>query len=284
MSWVIYLSISIICFTSLNLLQRLIAVEAQNTRATSIIFNLYAALITIAINLFLGSLNIPSLLPNHSTAWVVLLIAAACYGFYERYRFKTAQLLEASTLSLVSNIVTPVAFVGSIFLYQESITYSKLAGGSIIILALVLATFERKSSPNALKGIMLGLLINATVGIGVMLDKLGTQFFSANTYSILLWTVPLIFILPPIPSSKTLRVAIKEGSWKTPTLAGLNAVAYFSLLRSYELADATLIIPLSQLSVLLTVICGAVFLRETSHLPQKIIAGGLAITGVFLLV
>ena len=52
-----------------------------------------------------------------------------------------SKVLDASTVSIISNAGVMVAFVASIFLYGESVTIEKVLGVGLVILALVLVSF-----------------------------------------------------------------------------------------------------------------------------------------------
>ena len=81
-----------------------------------------------------------------------------------------------------------------------------------------------------------------------------------------------------------LKQEIRLSNWKILIVAFFNVIGYFFSLSALALADATRVIPITQTSTLLTILLGIMLLKEYQHLPQKVIAGILAITGVYLLV
>lgn len=122
------------------------------------------------------------------------------------------------------------------------------------------------------------------LGLAWMLDKLGTQYFNANTYSILVWTVPLLFICFPSIKFEIIKLELKAASWKIFLLAGLNVVGYLIQLKALELAEATKVIPIIQTATIFTVVMGIFFLKERTNIKKKLLAGLLAMIGVFLLI
>ena len=97
-------------------------------------------------------------------------IAGIAYGFFERLRFFATKFLDASIYSIVHNISVLIAFFLSLFLYQESLTFSKMMGFVLIIIALFLVV-EIKKSKISLKGLWYGIVTSVLIGIGWSLDK-----------------------------------------------------------------------------------------------------------------
>lgn len=283
MNWVLLAFSSVFFFTAMNLLQRKLAVNANNPRAMAILFNGIAASMALLIFFISGSSKNFSL-PTQIGAWIAVLIASFCYGMYERSRFIAAKLLDASVFTTISTLSVLVAFVGSAFLYSESLSINKLAGGLLIILSLFLVSLGKKHGNLSLKGILIAVLINIMLGLGWMLDKKGALFFNASTYNIFVWILPLIFIYFPRVKFGLIKKELKIASWKVFLLAGLNAIGYLLQLKALEVAEATRIIPIVQTSTLFTVIMGIILLKEKNNILRKITAGMIAVVGVYLLV
>jgi len=249
----------------------------------AILFNSIAAFFSLLIFLVTGAFKDFSL-PTNPTAYLIVFIAMVCYGLFERGRFVAAKLLDASVLTTVSNIGVPVAFIGAALLYNEPITPNKLLGGLLILVALLLVSYKNGTKKHSAKGIVIAVLIFIALGIGWMLDKAGTTYFNANTYSFLVWTLPLIIIIFPGIKLSALKEEMKIGTWKVYLLAAINVLGYLAQLKALTLTEATRVIPIVQLSTLFTVLMGIIILKERDHIPRKIIAGTIAIIGAILLV
>ena len=282
MTWLFFTASSVFFFTLLDLLQRKTAVESTNPRAMAVLFNAIAAVIAILLFFLTGGYR-TFRLPTESTAWVALAVAALGYGLFERGRFAAAKLLDASVFSTIQNFSLLVAFVGSIFLYSESLTLGKAIGGLLILAALFLVSSGYRQKNLSRRGILIAVLISCSLGIGWMLDKIGARYFTADTYNIFVWTVPLLFIYFPAIDLKTLKHELKLASWKIFVLPGLNVIGYLLQLKAMQMAEATRVIPIVQTCTLFTVICGIVFLNERENIPRKLLAGVIAIIGVFFL-
>ena len=283
MSWILFALSSVVSFTFLNLLQRVLAVDSKHPRAMAVLFNGTAALIALLIFAFSGAYKSFSL-PTEPQAWIALLIASFCYGMFERGRFVAAKLLDASVLTTIINISVVIAIIGSSWLYSEPLTSTKLFGGALILIALLMVSFGNQTKKSPLKGVFVGILISIMLGLGWMLDKLGTQYFNSGTYNILIWILPTVFIFFPYIKLEVINSELKVASWKVFLLAGLNVIGYLMQLKALEIAEATRVIPILQTSTLFTVLLGVVFLREREHILRKVLAGIIAVTGAYFLI
>lgn len=281
MTW-LYLSVaSAFLFACLNILSRTVSVDSKNPRALSFVFNLIAILMAIFIFFVSDSYKNFSL-PLKSEAWIYYFIAAVFYGLYERMRFYVTKVLDASINSIINNITVVIAFFASILLYKEALTLSKFVG-FIMLMTSFFLVIDRKKSKINVKGIILGLIAGTFLGIGWALDKKGVLFFNAETYNLLIWLGPIMILFFPYIKLSEIKIEIKKYSWKIILLSFFNVTAYLLMLKAFDLADATKVIPVTQLSILITVIAGVFLLNERSNLTKKILAGIIAVIGVFLL-
>jgi uncharacterized membrane protein len=286
MAWFIFASSSVFLFTTLNLIQRVLALNSKDARAMALVFNFIASGFAILLFLVTGSYK-NFYLPEGITPWIALLVASLMYGLFERSRFYAAKLLDASILTIIINISVVVAFIGSLILYSETLSARKLIGAALIISALFIVSFKRKdvkkkSAP--IKGIALGVLISVFLGLGWTLDKMGATFFNANTYNIFIWVLPLVVIYFPHIKLEKIKTELKIASWKIALLAFLNVLGYFLQLKALELQEATRVIPIVQTSTLFTVLLGIFILKEKDSIAKKLIASFIAVAGVYFLI
>lgn len=283
MNWFGFASCSILFFTALGVLQRVIAISSNNQRAMSVLFNFIAAGMALILFFITGSYKTFSF-PSGYQPWLVLLVASFGYGMFERGRFVASKLLDASLLTTIANINVLVAFTGSLFLYNEKLTSNKIIGALLVISSLMLVSLGKSKKKFPLKSILIVLGIYSMLGIGWMFDKSGAYFFNVGTYNIFIWIVPIIFIYFPHIEFKFIKQELKIASWKVFLLAGLNVVGYFFQLKALSLAEATKVIPVLQTATILTVIAGIILLKERENVVRKIIAGLIAVAGVCFLV
>jgi len=284
MSWIIYIFLSIILFTTMQLLSRVLSVKSKNVRAFTVVFNLISA--GFALLIFLASGGIKNFhLPTNYFAYLFLFGGVIAYGLFERLRFKASKLVEASLLSLFSPISLVTAFIISSLIYQENLTLTKIISLVLIFVAIVMVTYNKKVKNLTKEGIKVAVATSVIVGIAMSFDKAGASNFNSETYSIFLWLLPLIIIyFFPRVKTKDILDEAKLANWKILVLSISNVVAYYLMLKAFTLADATKVILISELTMILTVIGGIIFLKERKNVWVKILASLLAFAGVTLLV
>jgi uncharacterized membrane protein len=282
MSWISLTFSSIVFFTLQNLLQRKIAIKSDNPRMTALVFNILSVFFALVVYFLTGSYTRISL-PQAPVAWVFLFISVVCYGLFERLRFTVARLIDASVFSIIFNISILTGFIGALVLYHETLTPGKLLGAGLIIIALGLASDYRRQKISK-KGIYLAILICTLTGIGVTLDKMGAIYFTADTYQVLVWVLPLSLIIFPLFKAREIIREIKNSTWKMYVMAILNVLGYWLQLRALAISEASRIIPLVNTSTLFTILAAIIFLGERSDLKKKIIAGIITVVGVYLLI
>lgn len=281
MTW-LYLSLaSVLNFTYLNLLSRVVSRKSRNPRVMSVIFNFIAILMTLIIFIFSSSYKNFSL-PKGFSPYFYLFLACLFYGLNERLRFYVSKYLEASLFAIVSNISIVVAFIIALFLYNESITTNKMLGFLLIMSSLLLVSFERIKKISW-RGIGLALLTSTFVGVAWSLDKKGIYYFNLETYNVFVWLLPFLIVYFPGVKFSDIKREIKINKWSLILLSFLNVFGYFLNLKAQSLAEVTKVIPIIQTSTVLTVIFGIFILKEKSHWFKKILAGMIAVVGVFLL-
>ncbi len=268
----------------LGLLQRVLAVESTNPRATAVVFNATAALIALTIFVLSGKTS-NLIFPTNYVAWISMGMAVVCYGLFERGRFYAAKLLEASVLTTVFNISLVIALLGSLVLYSETVTMQKILGVFFIMSALCIVSYvKRGTNKISVKGLAIGILISTALGLAQVLDKRGALYFSPETYSIFVWVLPLVVIIFPSVKISDLQQAIRIGSWKIVLIAALNVLGYLFSLKAFTLTEVTQAMPLMQTSTLFIIIAGIFVLKERDNLIRKLVAGCLALVGVYFLV
>lgn len=281
MTWLYYSLGVAISFMFLSIFSRILTVESKNPRAFSIVFNLICIVMSLILYVVSGAYKNFSL-PTRIDAWAFLLIASFFYGLNERFRFLISKLLEASIYSIIGNITVIIAVVISFFLYKETLTASKLIGSTLILLSVLLVS-EIKKTKISSRGLFLGIVTSIYLGVAMSLDKKGAIFFNPETYNVLLWVVPFIVLYFPGIKVNEIKAEFKQFSWKIILLAFFNFIGFYWGLKAFMLADATKVIPVIQTTTLMTVMAGVLFLNERSNLLKKILAGVIAVIGVFLL-
>lgn len=281
MHWLFFALSSVLFFTTLNLLQKIVSSETRNPRALSVVFNFYAAIFSLAIFFLTGAYR-DLTLPGNLIPWLCVIVACFFYAMFERLRFRVAQSLQASVYSTISTWSVIVAFFGSTLLYKEQMTIEKVFGFLLITASLILVSYK-PGEKVVQKGLSLALTAFTMLGLGWALDKMGANSFNPSTYNILVWVIPVFLVYFPYIRFSDLMFEVKKSSWKVVLLAFVNVVGYFLQLKALEISDATRVIPIVQTSIIVTVIFGIILLGERDDVTKKILASIIAVVGVVTL-
>jgi len=106
--WLWLTLLSVILFTVLNLLLRIMAVKSLNPRIFSFIFNSIAAAFALVITVTeLTFIDLPKSIPLKQL--FIILMAVLFYGIYERTHFLARKHLEASILVIIYRLAPVIA-------------------------------------------------------------------------------------------------------------------------------------------------------------------------------
>lgn len=272
---------SVILFTAVNLLMRVLAVKSEDPRTFSVVFNAWGGL--FALILFLPQL--PHIaLPAAITPVQVLfiLLAILFYGIYERFHFSARKHIDASTMSVIFRLAPVIAFAGSLALFHESLTWEKLLGTGLILMASFIVI--HKNPQLSFSRPFFAALVSATaLGLAWMVDKPASFGFPPTFYSFILWTAPLAVIAFPLPTIKQLKKEAVIGGWKVALLGLMNVTGYVAQIKALSLAEASKVIPITSSSGTVIVLAGIFLLHEKTFMTKKILAGILMLIGIILL-
>ncbi len=252
--------------------------------------NPYAyALITQIIS---GIIFIPFVLlskfsfPNSPKAWIILLVAGILWALVALTIFISYKDTEVSIRDPLSQTRLIWALVLGILFLKESVTSLRVIGTIVIFFGISLLLwhperkFGRLSDPG-IRWTFIAAILSALVAIA---DKFALRYFDVAIYGLLVYIIPSIVLLFFI-KKRTQHVTnlFKKRGFYVILGITFSALTYYFTLRTFAVADVTLVYPLLQLGILLTVISGIIFLKEREHLWQKIISAILVLIGTIII-
>lgn len=281
MIWIIYALSTVLLFTTLNLVSKVLIKDSKDPRAFGLIFNLICAFFALLI--FIFSKGYSKLPENYSLyAFLILFISSAGYGLFERFRFYAIKHTEVSVNLVISSLATPLAFFAAIKMYNEPLSIYKLAGALLVFCSVILTASKAKGTSTK-KGIIASFFVTAMLGMAWVLDKAGSTLFTPEFFNILVWTLPLPFIFLPYVKVKNLKYEWRLNNFKIFIIAFLNVGGYYLNLKALQLADASKVMPIIQTSLVFSVIAAIFLFKENKNLGKKIIAAILSFIGICLL-
>jgi len=284
MNWIILVFISALVNSVARILQKVLLKDKDSDPfAFSFVFQISVAFLFLVYALCTHSLNIPNL----SGLSINLIIMALAYSLGNLFIFKAFKIAEASEISIIFASTTIWTVLFAIGFLKENITLNKIIGVIFVVLGIVAINYS-KTKWKINKGHLFVLLGALLIGIGFVNDAFVLNSFqSVSSYMMIAFAVPGVITLFYSPKS------IKNISFylNKKTLSNLLVCSFFYALSTITIFEAykrggqaSVISPISQTSIIFTVIFGYFFLKEKDKLPNKIIGAILAFVGVLFLI
>jgi bacterial/archaeal transporter family protein len=284
MNWIFLVIISALASSLTKILQRvLLKNKNSDPFAFSFIFQITVALLLLIYTLCTHSLNIPNL----SGLFINLIIMALFFSLGNLFTFKACKIIEASELSIIFASSTVWSVIAALFILGESLNVNKITGVILVVLGIVVVNWS-KTKWKFNKGHFFALLGALLFGIALINDAfILNRFQSVSSYMMIAFAVPAIITLFYNPKSiKNIPFYLnKKTLFNLLICSFFYALSTITIFEAYKRgSEASIIFPISQISIIFTVIFGYFFLKEKNKLLNKIIGTILAFIGVLFLV
>lgn len=253
-------------------------------------WNSYAVLFAInalpAPFLFLLAPSPPSL----GWFWAYPLLSIIFYGVGGVLDIKALREGDVSLISPLYTFRNVFVLALSALLLGEALTVQKLSG---VLLVFLGAGFLNKKTSlvESLKAlfkkrvVILTFLSTLFFSLANVVDKFSLTFFNEWFYAFIIYAGYAAFMAPPMIASEGLK-GLKEmfkKDWWSVVLAGFCVSGSYALfLASALLVDVSIIVPLTTLSVFISVLLGWKFLGE--RVEKRWVAATIMVLGAVLLV
>jgi len=282
MLWLWLTLFSVVAFSTLDLLMRLLAVRAVNPRAFAFVYNSWGALFSLGFFIVEAVIN-PVNVSVSPTSATLLFLVILLYGLYERLHFAVRKYVEVSTLATMFRLSSAIAFFGSLIFLREAVTIPKLVGACLVIGASVWVVQNNSQGWRLTRPAVLAFFCAIVLGLAWMVDKPASSGLPASLYSVLTWGLVLPVIAYPRLALRDIIREMDIAKGNVVVTSFLNAAGYVFMIKAYALAEASRVIPIISASVTLSVLGGVFILGERKHLTRKIIASIVAFAGIVLL-
>ncbi len=281
MSWQILTLIGVITFSISTLLQRLLLHKDKGDPVAYTI--LFQGLVAVIIGVF--ALINGFVMPDLIRLWFPIALTVVLYGCCHLLFAKALQLLEASVFSVVIATNAFWTMLVGIIVLNEHLSVAEVAG-ALLIFAAVGILVEHKHPRHIDKGILLGLLAALLFGLASGAWAYVGKSSDAASWAALSFLGPALFVLAIRPSAALkLRPFLTGNTLKRLLLLGaFYSISAVCMMRAYQIGDVSLVAPLQQTSLIVTVILAIIFLHERDRFWQKILATATCFVGVLLLV
>lgn len=193
---------------------------------------------------------------------------------------KALQYLEASVFSVIYNLRILLTTILGILFLSEKIIWLRIAGGVLILLAILIVK-QRGSQSVRAKGLAWGFIAALVVSFLNLTEKLLIIHIGFLNYfplvSVLCAVIMWAYVLARRPNFEV-GLLRQPKMIKLMSLRAMSAYGFSGALAAGALIDVANYI--SAMSVILMMLLGVILLGEKDFLRRKIIATAVAITGL----
>ncbi|MCG2688463.1 DMT family transporter [Candidatus Parcubacteria bacterium] len=281
MTWIIYATIAVVTGSFINILQRVLMKEKDSDPLTyTIALQLFGAVICF-IFAFIKGFEMPPIREYPFNFFLEALL----YSFISLFTFKALKFIEASKTTIIFSFGTVVTIIASALFLNEALTGQRLLGTFLIIISIALVSKLKDFSAKG-KGAIYALIAAVLGGLALVNDTYLLRFSDSVSYTAMAFLLPGILLSLLYPNSfKKLKIFLNPKLGRNMFLLcfiwSVSAIAFYLAIEKGALASQ--ISPFSQSRVILTVLLGAILLKERENLLIKTIAAFLVVAGVMLI-
>ena len=217
------------------------------------------------------------------SVYIFIFIAIIFYTLHNRLSTVSRSGLESSTYIIIKQLPSVFMILIGILFFKEPFIITKIIGAFLIIFSNILI-FYKKGSFKIDKYVLLGIIANICMSIGMIIDVNYSNEFNIAIYVFFIIFVPVIIMF--LVERVRLKDIILEYQYQDKLSLFITGICFSLMMvvkiKSYNLGNASVVAPISSLSVILSIIFGFLFLNEKNNLIKKIIASVFILLGVFL--
>jgi len=282
MPWQIPAIISLITVSFANVLERhLMRHDKSDPIGYAIVFQFILAIFAFIFAILFGRW-IP---PNIQKMPINWLLSGVLWAGATLFGFKAIKSLSAGETNTLTSSASVISMLLGFALFKENLKPIVIFGAVLIFIS-IFVIYSRKLNFISRKGIIFALLAACCSGVAVVNDAYILKTYEAFSYTAISSLLPgillLILFLPNfLKLIKTMNIKFIAIMIVFCILYVAQAIAYYFAFEKG--APVSQLSPLIRSSVVLTVILGAIFLKERDNLLRKVIASIIMLIGVLLL-
>lgn len=288
----IYLTLfSVVLYSVGSIIRKQVsAVDDDLNYIYTVLFQLVGGFFVLIFSLLLGFGDEYSGYFDTLTPYILMKIILSAVLWFSATvtSFKALHTITASKYSIIETLSPLVSIILALLFLSESFTQQQLIGMFLILASVFFVVYDKETKfSNISRGELIALLSALLSGSALVNDK---AIYLATPLSP---TLAILFVLPGIlgilakPSElKKINIVKKNKGVMTQLLLmgaiwGIAAISYY---KAIVLSNSvSLVVSISQLSVILTVLLGLIFLKETKNWQIKIIASIVSVAGLIFM-
>lgn len=280
MPWQVFVTLTLVLNTVQVLTQRFLLKDKNSNPATYLIVGDLVGglfLLVFALKQEMVTLNNLTLMPS-------ILLSGLLFGLGGLFWYKSLKLIDASEFIVLFTSRAFWAVLASVILLGENFQLEQIIGALLIFLGIYLAAWNAKKF-SFKKGEIYALAGAFSMGLGFVNDGFILRGLNPVIYAPISFFVASLvaWLLNPKSTAEILNTFRSKLLMKLILLGFLGAATQLTYLSAVSLSgNVGQIAVINQLSTILIVIAGIIFLKERDNLIKKIFAAILAFAGVLL--
>ena len=281
MFWLYLIAFSVLLYSIAIILQRVLLKDDKiDPIAYSIFFQFIAGFLIGAYGFILGGMTFSNMKPLIFNIILMILL----WSFSNIFSFKALKTIEASEYTIIFTSRTLFTVITSAIFLGNILTHKQILGGLLIIIATVLAVYKNTKFKFKI-GELYALLGAMAFGFETTNDKIILSSFKLYPYVTIAYLFPALFMLFLFPKSilRMKDILNKKRIFKVLLFCGLLAISSLAFFSALQIAtNASQVVILNQVTTIVIVLMGIIFLKERDNMPRKLLAAILSVVGVIL--
>jgi drug/metabolite transporter (DMT)-like permease len=277
MLWLYFVLANAFFWGTWNILARKFLKEEHDYLGFSTMYQFVGAAIALPFALTDPSFSLEAL------ALSVVVASSVAWSASAVLTSRSLQLVEVSLRDPLSRTGIFWALLFSFLLLGESITLNKVIGVIAIFAGIVVIYFKIKLGNLRAYGVALTLLTGVFGGFAVSVDKIGMKFFSPVFYNFLLFILPgIMLFFGTRRNAGKMKMFFYKNKLVIIILSAFATFSYLCLLSALRLQQASIVLPVSQIGLIISVVGGIFLLKEKEGIARKIIGSLIVLAGAAL--
>lgn len=218
--------------------------------------------------------------------WIFLLLSGTATGASWLCGFKALQMANVNKVAPIDKLSTVLTMVLSFFCFGESVTIHKAAALALLTVGILCMSFQGKAE--ARKGArgwgIYAVLSAVFASLTAIFGKMGMTNIDSDlgttirTGVVLVMAWLMVFVTKHGRDLKNITLYHTMFILLSGVTTGLSWLCYY---RALQLGEASVVVPVDKLSIVVTVLFAGVFLKE--RLSRRALIGLVLIVGGTLL-
>lgn len=223
-------------------------------------------------------------LPQSGKTWMALILCVIFVFLADLFAALSLKNTEATLYQIVGQLRHIVVLIGAYFLFTEVITLSKVISIILIMLGVAVALLD-KSKIKITRGIIDAVLSTIFIALAFLFVKMASVDVNpavSASLSLLIAGV-LSYLLLIVRKERTAQLIPKKNRKHLIIAAIIFAIFELVLFTALDIGEASRVTPVTQSSMVFTLIGGYLFLHERTRIKQKVLGSALIVAGIGLL-